>query len=281
MSSELEQLIDVALRGSVVVSTLDIRGLYTLSTYDASNDAPAFSPQLQAQKEMLRQTSDQLNDDTLADIADSTGGARFQNNNDLGEGFRRTAGLPEMTYVLGFAPLEPKPDGQFHKIRVEVPGQHYVVQARRGYFAAKKNETPEQLAQEQIREAVFSQDETSSVPIDVHTQYFKPNPTTATLSVLTHVDVRQVRFVRKDDRSDDELLIVSVVFDREGNYVQGAEKKITLRLRDTSRAELEKTGITSKASFDVPPGTYLVRSVVRDSSGDQISAMNRTVEIPN
>ena len=33
-------------------------------------------------------------------------------------------------------------------------------------------------------------------------------------------------------------------------------------------------------SFDVRPGTYMVREVVRDSEGGQISGLNRTVEIP-
>jgi hypothetical protein len=35
-----------------------------------------------------------------------------------------------------------------------------------------------------------------------------------------------------------------------------------------------------KLNFDVKPGTYLVRAVVRDSEGGQISGLNRTVEIP-
>lgn len=281
--NELDRLIDLALRGSVVVSTLDLRGLYTPPELtDMGSDDQVVVPQVDGQKQILRETAAQLNGSTLSQIADATGGSTFQNNNDLYEGFRRTAGLPEVAYLLGFAPTEVKPDGQFHKIRVEVAGaQKYLVQSRRGYFAARKDETPEQQAEEEIREAVFSQDEESAVPIDLHTQFFKPSATTAKLSVLTHVDVRRVRFVRQEDRNADELLIVSVVFDRDGNYVQGMEKRITLRLRDASRAELEKTGITSKVSFDVSPGTYMVRAVVRDSSGDQISTMNRTVEIPN
>jgi VWFA-related protein len=281
--TELDQLSDLALRARVVVNTLNIRGLYTLPGFsDVSKDDQGLSPQLAVQLQILRQTSDQLDDGTLSQIAETTGGITFQNNNDLYEGLHRTAGLPEFAYLLGFAPLDAKPDGQFHNIRVEVAGPlKYVVQARKGYFAAKKNQAPEQQAEEEIREAVFSQDDESAVPIDLHTQFYKASATEAKLSVLTHVDIRRMGFVRQGDRNADELLIVSVVFDRNGNYVQGTQKKITLRLRDASRAELEKTGITSKSSFDVPPGTYLVRAVVRDSNGDKISAMNRTVEIPN
>lgn len=38
--------------------------------------------------------------------------------------------------------------------------------------------------------------------------------------------------------------------------------------------------ITMKTLFDVKPGTYLVRAVVRGSESGQISGLNRTVEIP-
>jgi hypothetical protein len=35
-----------------------------------------------------------------------------------------------------------------------------------------------------------------------------------------------------------------------------------------------------KTSFSVKPGTYMVREVVRDVEGDQLSSLSRTVEIP-
>ena len=41
-----------------------------------------------------------------------------------------------------------------------------------------------------------------------------------------------------------------------------------------------QTGITMRTLFDVKPGTYLVRAIVRDSESGQISGLNRTVEIP-
>ena len=48
-----------------------------------------------------------------------------------------------------------------------------------------------------------------------------------------------------------------------------------MRLWNTSSA----SGITLKTSFDVKPGSYLVRLVVRDAEGQMMSAENGTVEI--
>jgi hypothetical protein len=35
-----------------------------------------------------------------------------------------------------------------------------------------------------------------------------------------------------------------------------------------------------KTSFDVAPGSYVIRLVVRDSEGQTMAARNRVVEIP-
>jgi hypothetical protein len=40
-----------------------------------------------------------------------------------------------------------------------------------------------------------------------------------------------------------------------------------------------RSGITLKSNFDVQPGGYLVRLIVRDVEG-QISATNEAIEIP-
>jgi len=45
-------------------------------------------------------------------------------------------------------------------------------------------------------------------------------------------------------------------------------------------ARLDRSGITVKSSFDVKPGTYLVRLVVRDKEGELMAARNGAVVIP-
>jgi VWFA-related protein len=79
--------------------------------------------------------------DVMANLAYSTGGTFFHNNNDMDEGFRRTADAPEYIYVLGFSP--PKLDGRFHKLKVKLNnGAKLTVQAREGYYALKPSASP-------------------------------------------------------------------------------------------------------------------------------------------
>jgi hypothetical protein len=39
-------------------------------------------------------------------------------------------------------------------------------------------------------------------------------------------------------------------------------------------------GLTVKTTYDVTPGTYVVRLVVRDSEGQTMAACNGAIEIP-
>jgi hypothetical protein len=76
------------------------------------------------------------------------------------------------------------------------------------------------------------------------------------------------------------LTVVAALFDRNGNYVVGQKKVIEFRLKDATLGKLESNGISLRENFDVKPGTYLVRLVVRDAEGQMMSAANGAVDIP-
>ena len=59
------------------------------------------------------------------------------------------------------------------------------------------------------------------------------------------------------------------------------EKIVEMRLLDPTLNRLNHSGFTVKSSFDIKPGTYLVRLVVRDAEGSQMAARNGAVVIPN
>jgi hypothetical protein len=49
----------------------------------------------------------------------------------------------ELTYTLGFYPLEEAFDGQFHKLAVKVAGKSVDVRFRKGYFAVTAASGPQ------------------------------------------------------------------------------------------------------------------------------------------
>jgi VWFA-related protein len=280
---QIAEVADRALRSNVVVNALDPRGLYVIVPGgDASVQNRALgSADMIGRKLMVIQDEYSLNQDVLYNFASTTGGQFFHNNNDLDTGFRQVGTLSEIYYVLTFSPRNLKFDGRFHQLKVSlVNPAGCTIQARRGYFAPKASEDAAARAKEEIEQAAFSQDEVSELPVDVHTQFFKLNDAEVRLTVFAHLDMSSVRFRQEQDRHLNNLTFLTVLFDLDGKYVSGKEKVVQLRLRDASLAALARSGITLKTEFDVKPGRYLVRQIVRDSEAGQLSGLNRTVEIP-
>jgi hypothetical protein len=228
--------------------------------------------------ESQSETSNQM---VLGEFADGTGGTYFHNNNDLEEGFRRIASAPEFYYVLGFSPQNLKLDGRYHKLKVTLKDQQkFTLQARRGYYAPKHVADPAEQDKQEIEEALFSQDELHDIPIELHTQFFKSSGDNAKLTVVAHIDVKGLHFRKVDGRNRDDLTVVSAVFNRNGDFIQGSKKILEMRLKDDTLEHKLGSGITMRTSFDVKPGGYLVRLVVRDAEDRMMSAQSGAVEIP-
>jgi VWFA-related protein len=279
---DISDVIDKATRANVFINSLDARGLYTVDVLgDVSQPAPvnANSSTAGLGLEYRSQGQSRLGD-VMAELSNSTGGFYFHNNNDLSKGFSVTTSVPEVTYLLAFTPEALKFDGKFHQIKVTLVTKGYTVQARRGFFAPKHGQTPEEGAKQDIEEAVFSQEERQGVPIEVQLQYYKSDALDAKLSVLTRVDVTHVRFEKADGRNLGNLTLVAALFDRNGNFISGNQENVGLRLKDATLEKLTHTGMTLKMGFDVKPGGYIVRLVVRDSKASLLSAKNGVIEIP-
>jgi VWFA-related protein len=282
---DLNELVDMALRQDIVISTLDARGLYVLIPRGDATQRPLVimgRPDLEAGKVFNQNDSATHEADVLEQLASDTGGVYFHNSNDLDEGLRRTGSFPEAYYVLVFAPPNLKTDGRLHTLKVSLAGNpdHYTIQARRGYFAPTKIEDTATLAKEELDQMIFSQEEAQAIPMEVHTQYFEGDAGAAKISVLAHVDVSRLPFRKADGRNVENLTVVTALFDREGNCVTGVQKLIEFHLLDSTLERLNHSGLSTKTSLPVKPGTYLVREVVQESEGGAISASNSQVEIP-
>jgi VWFA-related protein len=273
-------VIDRALHSDVVISTLDARGLYVVTPGgDISQRGPtnAVSSSIESQYQL---DSALAESDVLSDLAYGTGGTFFHNNNDLNEGFKQVAATPEYFYTLGFSPQNMKLDGTYHKIKVSLKDSgKLTLQTRRGYYAPKHAPDPAEEAKQEIQDAIFSQEEMHDLPVELHTQFFKSSDAEAKLSVLAHVDVKDIHYRKVDGRNTNELTVVAALFNQNGVLMQGTQKNVTMRWKDETLAKLA-SGITLKTSFDVKPGSYLVRLVVRDTEGQLMSAENGAIEIP-
>jgi VWFA-related protein len=295
LENDYSDVIDRALRAQVVINTLDARGLYvTPPGGDASQAghidvmpqgstriAPPIAVFSATPHDVLDIQAAAAQDLILASLANGTGGTFFHNNNDMDEGLRRLAGVPEYSYILGFTPQNLKTDGKFHALKVSLKAHgKYDVQARLGYYAPRHGPDAAEEAKREIDDEILSSEELHELPVQLHTQFFKPSDDAAKLTVLARVDVKRLHYKQADGRNQNDLTVVTAVFDHNGNILQSNQKVVQMRWKNETLQGKLASGITLKTSFDVKPGRYLVRVVARDTEQRLMSAENGAVDIP-
>jgi VWFA-related protein len=278
MHQSAGEVIDRATKENVVINTIDARGLWVSSAYDAS--APATTASVSPLKTQYAMQEEESHFTSLGELADGTGGVYFHDRNDIDQGLLHAATEPEVSYVLGFTPQNLKLDGKYHNLKVTLTGkQKWGLQARHGYFAPRGESNPEAAAKEEIQQAVFSQEEMHELPIECRTQFFK-GADGVHLSVVAHVGIKELKFRVADERNRDKLTVTTAIFDENGNMLTGKQTVLEMQLKEATLERLNSTGLSVKSSFDLQPGSFLVRIVVRDSEGAQMGATNRGVVIP-
>jgi len=282
--SDITEIINKAITAKVIVNSLDARGVWTPPGFDASQPAALGGPGVINAMGVYRQTEATILGEVLGEMAEGTGGTWIHDNNDLKSSLERLATPPEFLYVLAYSPDNLKSDGKYHNLKVSLrDSKGLTLQARKGYFATRRESSPAEQARQDIEDAVFTRDVVKDIPVDLRTQFFKSSDDAARLSVLARLDLKGLQFRKADGRNFDTLTIVSVLFDTGGNYIAGARKDVEMSLKDTTLANFVKptsTGLTVRTSLDVKPGAYVLRLVVRDGESHLMASENAIVNIP-
>ena len=139
---EVERLSDLANRASVVIHTLDPRGLVPagISASD-SNPHPTHEAFLGALA--ARRAAVHTSQASLAYLAERTGGLAVANRNDAGEGVSRILSGSRAYYLVGYEPDRSTFGGakpRFHSLEVRVKRPGVKVRSRKGFFGVSDRE---------------------------------------------------------------------------------------------------------------------------------------------
>ncbi len=272
-------VIDQAIRAHVKVNALDARGLYAI--VPGGDASQPWGMNITTTNARIRYQGDaaRAQGDVLGDFAFGTGRILFHNNNDLLEGFRRTAQWPEFTYILEFVPRNLKSDCSFHNLKVTVRMRDVTLEVRRGYRALKHPNDPLDEATDDIGQVLFSRKVEMGLPAELEAGFVKASENTAKLSVVAHVDLKRTVFKKDGGLNRTTLTVAAALFDPDGLLVGTLQKDFTLSLTDERLVAAVDRGVALALNFDVARGSYTIRLVVTDAEG-QTAARNGAIEIP-
>lgn len=282
----LRRLVDQANRASVVVYTMDARGLqYTGLT--AADDTSGRSMEDIRQAETDRRNELQDTQDGLRYLARETGGISIVNNNDLSGGIRKILD-DQSYYLIGYEPDDSTFDPKLRRfnrldVRVTRPGTR--VRYRSGFFGiADENirKSSTETGNQKLVNALTSPFAMNAIPLRLNALFGTSNQGPFVRSML-HISAKDLTFTDEPDGSKKAVFdLIAVGFGNNGTAVDQVSKTFTAVLKkETFAAALEK-GFVYDFSFPMKkPGAYQLRVALRDHATDKIGSASQFVEVPN
>jgi VWFA-related protein len=228
---ELEDVADQALRSGVVLNTIDMRGLYT--AFPTSEQSKPFTTDPPSLLKALKDDAF-TREEPLNQLASDTGGLFHHYTNDIGEGLRKISRRTSCYYVLTYSAPAMKPDGRYHRIKLETSRPGITLTYRKGYYSPKEELTFERRRKEDIQEAMRAPVNLNEIPIRLAYNYYQQDDSTYAVSVLTNVNIRGLRFPEEDSRRRNQISIAVVALDEMDHYMDGLVTSINFRLTDAS-----------------------------------------------
>ncbi|HXG86665.1 MAG TPA: VWA domain-containing protein [Pyrinomonadaceae bacterium] len=285
--ASLRRLTDLANRASVVVYTMDPRGLQTLGLSAADDTSQQSSDQLE------QKLSDRRNElfDTqegLVYLARQTGGFPIINNNDLSGGIRKILD-DQSYYLLGYEPdadtFDPK-TRRYNKLQIKVKRPGLKVRYRSGFFGVSDeqiqkpaNRTPKQ----QIMTALTSPFAVNDIALRLNTLFGNDAKSGSYVRSLLHVNASDLKFTDEANGVKKAVFdVLAVSFGDNGTVADQISNSYTMTVTPERYRKVMDEGFVYFFTFPVKkPGAFQLRVAIRDSQSEKVGSANQFVEVPN
>jgi VWFA-related protein len=290
----LASLIESANRASVVVYTIDPRGLQSYNPTAESGskgmlvkdtEPTKFGEQFGNRTQTFWET--QVG---LGYVAKQTGGFLISNTNDLGRGLQRIMSDLRGYYLIGYRPSgetfgKAGERGRFHSIKIRVKRPGLRVRSRNGFYGVTEEErrADPTSRSEILLAALNSPFQAGDINLRL-TSLFSNDPRSGSfMRSLLYVDVSGFSF--KPDAEGWQtasMEVLAMTFSEAGEEIEKMARAETLQAKGATFQRLLRNGLVY--SFDIPvkkPGSYQLRIAVRDPATDRIGTATQLIEIPD
>lgn len=224
--------------------------------------------------------------DTLAILAEQTGGFLIANTNDFRAPLRRVAEEIATYYELTYFPQLEKYDGSFRKIAVKTDRSDLRVQSRSGYFALPVSMlkpggefSPYELP---LMRALSAPAPVLTFPFEAGGLHFQSEGRNQTCEFLIEIPMKALTLTQEKgaDRLAGGVTYVAYVRNEAGEVVRKLEREFPVEMSPDQALSFHQTHFSDMDYFDVPPGRYTIETAVLDRESGATSARKSFVLVP-
>lgn len=300
MEEPFHSVISIANRSNVSFYALDARGLEVGGQNDSSNaqlrDASSASAENMNRGDISTRNAQAADmaieagranvQNTLATLADSTGGFLIANTNDFTGKLKRLTEDIETYYEISYDPQIQKYDGSFRKVSVQTDRPNMRVQSRSGYFAlppAMRGQEVLSAYEVPLLKALDSKPLPHSFGFETEGMHFEGPKDSSTCVLVVDVPIGNLTLQwDKDTKAyGGKFAYVALIKDAHGQVVKKFHNEIPLKV-DADKVEAIKASshFINVQHFDLPAGRYTLESAVLDSDGNRVSARKSVFIMP-
>lgn len=214
-------------------------------------------------------------------MAHETGGELFKDANNLRQPLERVLERTSVTYLLTFERSDLKTDGAFHRLKVKAKlPQGARLSHRAGYYAPRPFKDLDPLEKSLLAsDGIASAAPRRDIDLDVLAAPFRASESRSYVPVILEIGGKSLLEGQSAKKLNVE--IYSYVSDSKGQMQDFFNQRVALDVdKPKSRQAMMEGGIKYYGHFELPPGDYQVRVLVRNADTGRTGVETVQVQVP-
>jgi VWFA-related protein len=279
--ASLRAAINAAVRANLAIYSVDTRGLQAVSPLgDASTGSLRGTGAFNGGALTNNMNANLATQEIMSTLSVDTGGKAFLDSNDFAPAFAQVQRDTSAYYAIGFHSSNAARDGRYRKLTIKVNRPNVKLEFRPGYYApADFQHAGKEDHERDLDEQLASDLPATDIAVYLDALYFRLDDSRFFVPVSLIVPGSQIPFVKGGDKDKATLDIIGTVIDEAKRPIGHARETVKLNLDPALQARQKNIQYTT--SFNLPPGKYHLKFVVRENQTGQMGSFEAEITLPD
>jgi VWFA-related protein len=279
--ASIRAAINAAVRADLAIYSVDTRGLQTVGSLgDASTGSLRGQAAFNGGSLMTNMNANFGSQEVMTTLSTDTGGTAFLDSNDFAPAFAKVQSDTSAYYAVGFHSSNPARDGKYRRLTVKVNRPGIKLEFRPGYYApADFRHSGKEDREQELEDQLASDLPATDMAVYLDAMYFRLDESRFYVPVSLVVPGSQIPFVKGGDKDKATLDIIGEVIDEVKRPIGHVRETVKLNLDQTVNARQKNIQYTT--SFNLPPGKYDLKFVVRENQTGRMGSFEAAITLPD
>ena len=279
--ASLRSAINAAVRADLAIYSVDTRGLQAVTPLgDASTGSLRGQSGFNGGALTTNMNANFASQEVMATLSSDTGGKAFFDSNDFAPAFAQVQKDNSAYYAIGFHSTNPARDGKYRKLTVKIDRPGIKLEYRPGYYApADFRHSGKEDREQELEDQLASDLPATDMAVYMDAMYFRLDGNRFYMPVSLVVPGSQIPFVKGGDKDKATLDVIGAVIDEAQRPVGRVRDTVKLNLDPSLQARQKNIQYTT--SFNLPPGKYQLKFVVRENQTGRMGSFIADVTLPD